>query len=492
MKVAASDYDGTLFLQETICKEIIVAIRNWRDAGGKFGVVTGRDFGMLVPQLQYYQIVFDFAVCNNGGIIFDQAGSVLFQSRIATAVLQAVAVQPCVADSLHFSFSAAEGTYICHERPGSWIDREAKEWKFPLYRIREDAIGKLEGIHQFSLGFTSADQSRAVSKRLNELFGSVIHAYPNRGSLDITPVEVSKRQGLEQLIRCMGWKAPKLFVIGDESNDLPMLEAFGGYTVDSARPEIKEKAKASFPNVGAMLENFITGDQFDSVMNYKLSFALGDLFLNRGDAQAADDELKVLRQNYPKEALYDLMNIVDSHDTMRAIYKFGGGKDNVAQAARQDFKYALGKARLKLAAAFLMGYPGMPTIYYGDEAGQYGSADPDCRRTYPWGREDKDLIEYYRQVIGVRNSHKQLFAHGDIATLKAAGDIYAFARTSGNDGAVVALNRGKAVQEVLPAGPFADGTSFVDALDADYHTVVAGNSLTVELGENQARMLIEE
>jgi hypothetical protein len=55
----------------------------------------------------------------------------------------------------------------------------------------------------------------------------------------------------------MGWKAPKLFVIGDESNDLPMLEAFGGYTVDSARPEIKEKAKASFPNVGAMLENFI-------------------------------------------------------------------------------------------------------------------------------------------------------------------------------------------------------------------------------------------
>ena len=78
MKVAASDYDGTLYQQETICKENIDAIRKWRDAGGKFGVVTGRDFGMLVPQLQYYQIVFDFAVCNNGGIIFGQARSVLF------------------------------------------------------------------------------------------------------------------------------------------------------------------------------------------------------------------------------------------------------------------------------------------------------------------------------------------------------------------------------------------------------------------------------
>ena len=119
---------------------------------------------------------------------------------------------------------------------------------------------------------------------------------------------------------------------------------------------------------------FLTGDQFDSVMNYKLSFAVGDLFLMQGDAKAADEELKILRQNYPREALYDLMNIVDSHDTIRAVYKFGGGKEGVAQAALKDFDYQLGKARLKLATVFLMGYPGMPTIYYGDEAGVFGSA----------------------------------------------------------------------------------------------------------------------
>ena len=237
---------------------------------------------------------------------------------------------------------------------------------------------------------------------------------------------------------------------------------------------------------------FLTGDAFDSVMNYKLSAALGDLFLNRGDAKAADDELTVLRQNYPKEALYDLMNIVDSHDTVRAIYKFGGGKDNVAQATRQDFDYALGKARLKLAATFLMGYPGMPTIYYGDEAGQYGSNDPDCRRTYPWGKEDQDLIAYYRSVIGVRNSHKALFAHGDVNTMKAEGDIYAFARTQGEEAAVVALNRGKAQQAALPAAQFADGTVFTDALQPEYSAAVADGVLLVDLAENQGRMMIRE
>ncbi len=137
-----------------------------------------------------------------------------------------------------------------------------------------------------------------------------------------------------------------------------------------------------------------------------------------------------------------------------------------------------------------MGYPGMPTIYYGDEAGQYGSADPDCRRTYPWGKEDKDLIAYYKKVIGVRNAHKDIFARGDVKTLKAEGDIYAFSRTadSGKSG-VVALNRGKAQQVVLPV-TFADGTVFTDELTGTKVTV-SGGKLTLNLGENQGMMLVE-
>lgn len=236
---------------------------------------------------------------------------------------------------------------------------------------------------------------------------------------------------------------------------------------------------------------FLTGDQLDSVMNYKLSFAVGDLFLNRGDAKAADDELKILQQNYPREALYDLMNIVDSHDTIRAIYKFGGGQESVPQASLADFDYELGKARLKLSAAFILGYPGMPTFFYGDEAGVYGSADPDCRRTYPWGKEDKDLIAYYKQVMGVRNAHKQLFAHGDVNTLKAEGDIFAYARTKGDEAAIVALNRGKAQQVVIPATQF-EGAVFVDALDDSFQATATNGKLIVDLGENQARMMIKK
>ena len=235
---------------------------------------------------------------------------------------------------------------------------------------------------------------------------------------------------------------------------------------------------------------FFMGDTMDSVMNYKLSDTIMR-FVMGGKAQDSDDVLTQLRQNYPKQALYDLMNIVDSHDTARAIYLYGGGKDNVLQPTKSDFDYNLGKARLKMAATFEMGYPGMPTIYYGDEAGQFGSKDPDCRRTYPWGKEDKELIKFYQKIISVRNNNKAVFALGDVDTLLAQDNIYVYQRTavdgSGKVG-VVALNNGKA-EEVSLTVKIANGTVLKDQISGKSFTVTDG-TLTLPMGENQAMMLV--
>ena len=237
---------------------------------------------------------------------------------------------------------------------------------------------------------------------------------------------------------------------------------------------------------------FFMGDSMDSVMNYKLSDTLMH-FVMGGKAQDSDDVLTQLRQNYPKQAFYDLMNIVDSHDTARAIYIYGGGKDGVVQASKSDFDYNLGKNRLKMAVAFEMGYPGMPTIYYADEAGQFGSKDPDCRRTFPWGKEDKELHGFYKKAIAARNNNKNVFALGDLDTILAQDNIYAYQRTavdgSGKIG-VVALNTGKAQKVTLKVAGAADKI-FIDQLTGK--KIIANNGeLTLTIGENQAMMLVSE
>lgn len=253
MKIAASDYDGTLFRNDCISAADVEGVIKWRDAGNKFGVVTGRDYGMLMPQLTHYGIQSDFAICNNGGLICRADGTTLWQGVIPNETLAIIAQEPCVQKSFHFAFSAVTTTYLCHESAGSWIMREANQWDFQITMITLDDIPRLPQIHQFSLGYVQPQESFAASEILNARYGDIIHAYPNRCSLDITPKDVSKRQGIETLIRLMGWQDAGICVIGDEINDLPMIDAFDGFTVDTAREEIKQRAAKVYAGVGAML-----------------------------------------------------------------------------------------------------------------------------------------------------------------------------------------------------------------------------------------------
>ncbi|GAK49274.1 amylopullulanase [Candidatus Moduliflexus flocculans] len=237
---------------------------------------------------------------------------------------------------------------------------------------------------------------------------------------------------------------------------------------------------------------FFLGDQFDSVMNYGFRHAVLNQFLMNGDAAAADATFRTMRQNYPKEAYYSLMNLIGSHDTARAIYLLGGGKEERLIAEKgKDFDYELGKQRLKIAAIFQMGYPGAPTIYYGDEAGLYGAQDPDCRRPYPWGSEDQEILAHYRKVAEIRAAHKDLFAHGDLLTLYAEGDVYAYARIFEKQVAIIAINRGNAEKEMtLTLSVPVENRVFSDQLDPAYSATVSGQTLTINLPAMTGRMLI--
>ena len=254
LKVAASDYDGTLFRDDFITAFDAEAVRKWRAAGHKFGVVSGRDHGMLWPQLKHYGIEYDYLACNNGGLISDGQNQVLWEARIEPSVLKKASELPLVRKSFHFSFSSEDRTYLCHDSDGTWVRREAAQWNYPLVLITEDEIESLpQIIHQFSLGFTTAEAALAASEEVNAHLGDVIHAYPNRCAVDIIPADISKEQAISHTLSLFGWDGAEIFAIGDEINDLPMILGYNGYTVATARPAIQEKARKVYDSVGAML-----------------------------------------------------------------------------------------------------------------------------------------------------------------------------------------------------------------------------------------------
>ena len=137
--------------------------------------------------------------------------------------------------------------------------------------------------------------------------------------------------------------------------------------------------------------DFLQGDTWDTVMNYPFRNAVMD-FVASEEITATEllNELGFLRGNL-HSACYPLMwNLIDSHDTPRALHLCGGNKD-----------------KLRLLAAFQLLLPGMPFLYYGDEVGLTGGGDPDCRRGMLWdpARQDLQLLEYYRHLIRIRKNH---------------------------------------------------------------------------------------
>ncbi|MCR4622346.1 MAG: glycoside hydrolase family 13 protein [Clostridiales bacterium] len=154
---------------------------------------------------------------------------------------------------------------------------------------------------------------------------------------------------------------------------------------------------------------YAQGDTLDSAMNYPLRTAVMDFMLEKTDAFALEKLIKHQISTLPQPLLYSMMNLLGSHDKPRAIsvlsgrQRLEGSRGKVDASPLTSAEYELGKARYANAFRLICALPGMPTVYYGDEAGMTGADDPYCRGTYPWGKEDTELQAEIRRIIHNRN-----------------------------------------------------------------------------------------
>lgn len=190
---------------------------------------------------------------------------------------------------------------------------------------------------------------------------------------------------------------------------------------------------------------YLLGDELDSVMNYPLRNAILDFACEHVDAFTFSRRLMSLCENYPSEALYSMMNFLSTHDSMRILTVLGDGplehlsKDEQAVFKLDESKLALAKRRLENTTLLQMTLPGVPCIYYGDEAGMEGFDDPFNRGTYPWGNEDIEVMDMSKKMISLRQDYP-LFTDGKIEIIYSHGKSLAFARFSYEKLMIVSVN----------------------------------------------------
>lgn len=205
---------------------------------------------------------------------------------------------------------------------------------------------------------------------------------------------------------------------------------------------------------------WLEGDQWDSVMNYDAFMEPLTWFLTGMEkhSDSFSGELLGNGENFFNAMSYHMsrmqpssiltaMNELSNHDHSRFLTRTNGVVGRIgtvgAEAANRGVKVCV----LREAVMVQMTWPGAPTVYYGDEAGVCGWTDPDSRRTYPWGHEDLELIEYHRYMIRI---HKALpvLRRGAVKELLAGRNVIAYGRMLGKYQAVVAVNNNAQEREL--------------------------------------------
>ena len=206
---------------------------------------------------------------------------------------------------------------------------------------------------------------------------------------------------------------------------------------------------------------FLLGDQLDTVMNYPFRSAILE-YLKGIDAFHIMEGILCILENYPRPVIRNLMNFITTHDTERAITILAGEPLN---GRNREFQFntkmteeqrGYGVRLMRLAAGLMFTLPGFPCVYYGDEAGVEGYKDPFNRSTYPWGKEDKTLLEWHKSLGKVRRENS-CFNDGEFKDTYCKNNIMSYIRHDEKCKVLCIFNAGYEVVEAPVPYEFAEG-----------------------------------
>ena len=255
MKLLATDYDGTLCYGEHIMDEDLEAIRRWKEAGNLYVVATGRSQESIKKQIEKFDLPFDYLICNNGGMIFDENYRELEANYLDTIT----AIDLMYAAS-EFEDVASLVVNDGRNRHKLVINPNVPDHRYPTMQpdMTLEEVMDIGKFAQIVLSMSSTEAALEMAEQINEFFSSQVTAFVNGYCVDVDPKGISKATGMDYITAYTDVDEPDIYTLGDAHNDIPLIEyGLNGAAIELAPEEVKERAARTYPSVSAMVDEII-------------------------------------------------------------------------------------------------------------------------------------------------------------------------------------------------------------------------------------------
>lgn len=230
--------------------------------------------------------------------------------------------------------------------------------------------------------------------------------------------------------------------------------------------KFRESVKKANPEAIILAEHYgdpspwLDGSQWDTVMNYDAFMEPVSWFLTGmekhsdmaapdmiGDSSAFFGAMTDYGARFTMPSAQVAMNELSNHDHSRFLTRTNKKVGRTAFAGPRAADMGVNTAVMRQAVVMQMTWVGAPTLYYGDEAGVCGWTDPDNRRSYPWGREDNELIRFHKEMIRIHRDY-QVFKTGSMLYLHSENGLIVYGRFQGEEKAVIVVQTGGTQREI--------------------------------------------
>lgn len=245
MKLIASDFDGTITRGGRVWEDDLAAIHKWRSEGNLFGVVSGRVLFGIEYEVERHNIEYDYLVGASGGQAEDNLKNELFSFKCCREHILSMA-----------QYILKNGGLTC----GVGYDRT----HVTLFNLMDNKneidmklLATIPYTYQINTVFKTDEKAMKFTENLNRDFKGIFTAHQNGVCVDIPPYGVTKAAGIAKVADIYGIDTNDIITVGDNCNDITMLEAFHGVAVSNARNEVKEKSEFIADNFTQIVEKYL-------------------------------------------------------------------------------------------------------------------------------------------------------------------------------------------------------------------------------------------